>query len=86
MKIIRHAPPVEFTFEANKLNMMGQFLPNAWLIKIYLPEFKTHPESLPWTIEHEAIHVGIDDMDFEESEEEAMIDAVLQARWEEKWC
>jgi len=87
MKVIRRAPYVDFTFEelpTRVADTHGQFLHNAWLIKIYLPMCKSYPETVLPTIEHEAIHVGMDELDNFESDEEAMIDAVLQARWEDE--
>lgn len=85
MKTIRRAPQVDFTFEKlpeRVADTHGQFLHNAHLIKVYLIMCKSYPETVLPTIEHEAIHSGLDDMDFFEEQEEDMIDAVLQARWE----
>lgn len=86
MKVIKNAPYVDLTFE--KLSERfegthGQFKRNERIIKIYLPQLKRYPECLAPTVEHEGIHVGLDDVDFLEEEEEDMIDAMLQARWEE---
>lgn len=86
MKTIRRAPQVDFTFEKlpeRVADTHGQFLHNAHLIKVYLIMCKSYPETVLPTIEHESIHSGLDDMDFFEEQEEDMIDAVLQARWEE---
>jgi len=71
---------VVYSFEKNnRHDIKGLYSSNANEIKIWLNEIMT-PWDLYETYEHEGIHSGLDDMDFVEDDEHAMIHKVMMMR------